>query len=172
VINCFDLFQAIHASGGYLKIGPNGTVTGHAPGFGEDVKTHKAEILDSLWSEVRLWPEDKPYLTSSPGLWNFAPRDSDAPLAWKIEEMVQLINHLGKFDKRILELKKPLLAFDQACQNSHDAGIKWMRDHRDEFMQSLHDLGLFEKPLEGVDLIKAAEEIFEVKSNEHQSINQ
>jgi hypothetical protein len=77
--------------------------------------------------------------------------------------MIQLINHLGKLDERILELKKPLLAFDQACQKSHDDGIKWMRENRDDFMQSLHDLGLFEKPLEGADLIKAAQEIFEVK---------
>jgi hypothetical protein len=146
-----------------LKIGLNGTVTGHAPGFGEDVKTHKAEILDSLWSEVRLWPEDTSYLTPSPNLWNFAPRESDAEIAWKIEHMIQLINHLGKADERIMGLKKPLLAFDQACQSKHDDGIKWMRENRDDFMQSLHDLGLFEKPLEGADLIKAAQELFEVK---------
>jgi len=170
VINCFDLFQAIHASGGYLKIGPNGTVTGHAPGFGPQIKENKDAILDALWSDVQLWPaKDEPldeklanliaFYTDEEGVYraDFVPFDASL-----LSEKLDRIYRYGRLFGETVGLRDMIRECFAACRESHDAGVAWVRANKDKVMELVDEVVTGQKMLNGRELVDVASEIFQV----------
>lgn len=170
MINCFDLFQAIHASGGYLKIGPNGTVTGHAPGFGPQIKENKDAILDALWSDVQLWPaKDEPldeklanliaFYTDEEGVYraDFVPFDASL-----LSEKLDRIYRYGRLFGETVGLRDMIRECFAACRESHDAGVAWVRANKDKVMELVDEVVTGQKMLNGRELVDVASEIFQV----------
>ncbi len=170
MINCFDLFQAIHASGGYLKIGPNGTITGHAPGFGPQIKEHKDAILDALWSDVQLWPaKDEPLdekladlidrYTDEKGVYRADFVLFDASIfANNLDFFYHEVRHVGE----TVGLRDMIRECFAACRESHDTGVAWVRANKDKVMELVDEVATGQKMLQGKELVDVASEIFQV----------
>jgi hypothetical protein len=173
-MNCFDLFQAIHESGGYLKIGPNGTITGHAPGFGPQIKEHKDALLDALWSEVRLWPDNDSALDQKlvdlketfkkPRKWGKFDPAYDLELfdASRFANNLDFVYHLARKAGETVGLRDMIRECFAACRESHDAGVAWLRANKDKVMELVDEAETGQKMLQGKQLVDVASEIFQV----------
>jgi hypothetical protein len=169
-MSCFDLFQAIHASGGYLKIGPNGTVTGHAPGFGPQIKEHKDAILDALWSDVQLWPaKDEPLdqkladlidrYTDEKGVYRGDFVLFDASI---FANNLDFFYHEARIAGETVGLRDMIRECFAACRASHDSGVAWVRANKDKVMELVDEVVTGQKMLNGRELVDVASEIFQV----------
>ncbi len=171
----FTIFQAVRESGGELKIGANGTLWSKAVAkeHHKDIKENKDAILDALWSEVQLWPDNDKALNKlariketfkKPRKWGKFDPAHDLQIfdASRFANNLDLLYHEARIAGETVGLRDMIRECFAACRESHDAGVAWVRANKDKVMELVDEVVTGQKMLNGRELVDVASEIFQV----------
>ena len=175
-MDVFTIFQTVRESGGKMSIGPNGTVHIKDVPFGvkKAISENKDAILDALWSEVRLWPDNDPRLDKKlariketfkkPRKWGKFDPAYDLELfdASRFANNLDFVYHLAREAGETVGLRDMIRECFAACRESHDAGVAWLRANKDKVMELVDEAETGQRMLQGKELVDVASELFQV----------
>lgn len=161
-MDVFTIFQTVRESGGSIRTGPNGTLrlTDVPQDVKKEISANKDAILNDLWSEVRLWPDndrafDEKFEALRALYKNAVPFDA-SPFADKLDLIYQGARLLGE----TVGLRGMIRECFAACRESHDTGVACIRANKDKVMELVDEVATGQKVLKGQELVDVAKEIF------------
>jgi hypothetical protein len=174
-MDVFTIFQTVRESGGKMRIGPNGTVHIKDVPFGvkKAISENKDAILDALWSEVQLWPDNDKALKKlariketfkKPRKWGKFDPAHDLQIfdASRFANNLDVLYHEARIAGETVGLRDMIRECFAACRESHDAGVAWVRANKDKVMELVDEVVTGQKMLNGRELVDVASEIFQV----------